>query len=119
MVENKNKPGYLGHLNDRCVTIGEVLRAAGYRTYQSGKWHVGHNRPHWPVDRGFDRSYSLITGGSNYFRIDPQQIAATLARDDQPITPAKDWYITDAITDNAVTFLDGHGRQQAPFFLYV
>src|SRR4026209_2603576 len=30
MVENKGKPGYLGHLNDRCVTIGEVLGTAGY-----------------------------------------------------------------------------------------
>src|SRR5687768_11797153 len=33
MVQNRVKPGYLGHLNDRCVTIGEVLGAAGYSTY--------------------------------------------------------------------------------------
>jgi arylsulfatase len=71
------------------------------------------------VDRGFDRSYSLVTGGSNYFRIDPTQLAPILARDDQRITPGKDWYITDAITDNAVAFLREHNGSEAPFFLYV
>src|SRR6478672_3121424 len=35
MVQDKGHPGYLGHLNDRCVTIAEVLGAAGYRTWMS------------------------------------------------------------------------------------
>jgi arylsulfatase len=115
MVEDKGHPGYQGHLNDRCVTIAEVLRPAGYRTYMAGKWHVGEDRPNWPVDRGFDRSYSLISGGTNYFRLDPGR---KLARDDKLITPDKDWYITDAITDNAAAFLHEH-KGDKPFFLYV
>jgi len=115
MVENKGKPGYAGHLNNRCVTIAEVLGVAGYRTYMSGKWHVGEQRPHWPVDRGFQRSYSLVSGGSNYFRLDPGR---TLARDDQRIEPEANWYITDAITDNAVGFLKEH-KAGEPFFMYV
>ena len=32
--------GYAGNLNQRCVTIAEVLKASGYRSYLSGKWHV-------------------------------------------------------------------------------
>ena len=32
---------YQGYLNDRCVTLAEVLGPAGYRTYMAGKWHVG------------------------------------------------------------------------------
>src|SRR5215468_9009789 len=32
MTNDRNRPGYTGDLNDRCVTIPEVLRAAGYRT---------------------------------------------------------------------------------------
>ena len=32
--------GYAGNLNHRCVTIPQVLKASGYRTYMSGKWHV-------------------------------------------------------------------------------
>src|SRR4051812_47528277 len=117
MVEDKGLPGYRGHLNDHCVTIAEVLRASGYRTLQVGKWHVGEHRPHWPVDRGFDRSFSLISGASNYFRLDPER---TMARDGQPYVPEGDgFYMTDAFTDNAIALLDQHGRADRPFFLYL
>jgi arylsulfatase A-like enzyme len=46
MTEDKGpeRPGYRGHLMDRCVTIAEVLKPSGYRTIQSGKWHVGHDK---------------------------------------------------------------------------
>ena len=40
MVTDRKQPGYQGNLNDRCVTIAEVLRGAGYRTAMAGKWHV-------------------------------------------------------------------------------
>jgi arylsulfatase len=116
MVQDRGQPAYRGFLNDRCVTIAEALKTAGYRTYMSGKWHVGEDRPHWPVDRGFDRSYALISGATNYFRLDPGR---KMARDDQPIAPGEGWYITDAITASAVSYLEGHRPQQAPFFLYV
>jgi chromosome partitioning protein len=63
-------PGpYQGYLNERCRTIAEVLKTAGYTTLMSGKWHVGESRPHWPLDRGFDRYYGLISGAANYFDI--------------------------------------------------
>lgn len=35
--ELRNKPGYEGHLNDRVVTLAEVLREGGYHTYMTGK----------------------------------------------------------------------------------
>ncbi len=34
--EQKGKPGYEGHLNDRVVTLAEVLRAGGYHSYMAG-----------------------------------------------------------------------------------
>lgn len=116
MVDDRRLPGYIGKLNDRCVTIAEVLKTGGYKTWMSGKWHVGEQRPHWPFDRGFERSYALVSGGSNYWRLDPGR---TLAKGDKRIEPPADWYITDAITDNAVQFVADHGQAEEPFFMYV
>ncbi len=116
MVNNLGKPAYQGYLNDRCVTIGEVLGGAGYTTLLCGKWHVGEERGHWPVDRGFARSYALVSGGTNYWRLDPNRI---LARDDERIQPPADWYVTDAITENAVTYLDEAASSERPFALYL
>ena len=123
MVENRGYPAYQGYLNDHCVTIAEALKPAGYRTLMSGKWHVGEDRPHWPVDRGFDRYFGLISGAANYF--DPTQdkapgVMRKMAIDDQSYTPPKEgFYITDAFTDHAVQFLDQYGRDEKPFFLYL
>jgi arylsulfatase len=123
MVDNKGHPSYQGYLNDRCVTIAEALKRGGYRTLMSGKWHVGEDRPHWPVDRGFDRYYGLISGGANYFDITKDKAATvmrTMATDDKPYLPPKEnFYITDAFTDNAVKFIDEYGRGSQPFFLYL
>ena len=118
------KPGaYQGYLNDRCVTIAEVLRETGYTTLMSGKWHVGEERPNWPVDRGFDRYYGLISGGANYFDITKAKrpgVKRNFAIDDQPFMPDKNtFFMTHAISDNAVRFLDTHGRRDNPFFMYV
>ncbi|MHC4260393.1 MAG: arylsulfatase [Planctomycetota bacterium] len=117
-------PGpYQGYLNDKCVTIAEVLKKAGYTTLMSGKWHVGEERPHWPVDRGFDRYYGLISGAANYFDITKAKregAARRFAIDDKPHMPPKEgFYMTDAITDNAARFIDEYGRKKKPFFLYV
>jgi len=120
MLGRTEYPAYQPFLNDRCVTIGEVLRTAGYRTIMVGKWHVGSERPHWPVDRGFDRSMSIVTGGSNYFRLDHPALKAVMARDDRSITPGGDrFYVTDAFTDAALDYLDEQKSSDQPFFMYV
>src|SRR5690348_5189811 len=40
MMEDKGYDAYRGELSPRSVTIAEVLKPAGYRTYAVGKWHV-------------------------------------------------------------------------------
>jgi arylsulfatase len=117
MVADRHTPSYQGYLNDRCVTLAEALKPAGYQTLMVGKWHVGNDRPHWPVDRGFERSVALIGSGRHYFMIPPGRVLARGAVPFDP--PARDFYLTDFFTEAALDFLDGAGREAKPFFLYL
>jgi arylsulfatase len=117
MVQDRGLPAYRGRLNDRCSTIAEVLKPAGYRTLMAGKWHVGETRPHWPTDRGFEKYFGLVSGASNYWRVDPGR---GMALDSEPYTPTdKNFYMTDAFTDHAVKFIGEYGRGPQPFFMYL
>ena len=118
------EPGpYQGYLHDTLPTLAELLGRAGYRTYMSGKWHVGERRDRWPHARGFDRFFGLIGGESSYFEpVAGQGEAVRMVRDDQPWSPpAHGYYATDAYTDAAVEFIAGHHRRHAgrPLFLYL
>jgi arylsulfatase len=117
MMDDRGVPGYRGDLNRQCVTIAEALRPAGYRTYMSGKWHVTRdlkNKHNWPLERGFERYYGIITGGSNYFN------PSTLVRDNTPIEPEGERYhLTDALSDQAARYIGEHGAGPQPFFLYL
>jgi len=102
-----------------------VLRTAGYRCYLSGKWHVGEFRPVWPVDRGFDHSYGLISGAMNYYDIRKSKspgLRRVFARDGERIDPpAESFYATSAFTESALGFLEGHrqSRRGHPWFLFL
>ncbi len=122
MMNDRGEDGYTGDLNDRCLTIAEVLRSAGYGTYMSGKWHVTRHdqgdglRHNWPRQRGFDRYYGILRGAGSFF--DPP----TLTLNNRPLpTPEGDYYFTDAVTDHAIAFVKEHRRARPgePFFLYV
>ena len=63
----KGKPGYETHINDRVVTLPELLRNGGYHTYMAGKWHLGHDKGNRPYDRGFEKTYSLMNGGASHY----------------------------------------------------
>ena len=126
MVGGKKPAGkrgpYQGYLNEHCTTLAEVLRTAGYGTYMSGKWHVGEFRPIWPVDRGFDHHYGLISGAMNYWNITltkKEGVRRHFARDGERYTPPSDgFYSTDAFTDQALDMLRKHPEDN-PFFLYL
>lgn len=47
------------------LTLASLLKSKGYRTHQSGKWHLGA-RPEWiPNAYGFDTSYGTLTGAAD------------------------------------------------------
>jgi arylsulfatase len=121
MTEDHKLPGYRGQLNRNCLTLAELLRLAGYRTYMVGKWHVSSDanmktaNGSWPLDRGFDHFFGTINGAGSFFA------PTTLTRDRAPIeAPKTGFYYTDAIADNACQFLDEHQKEHAerPFLLY-
>jgi len=59
--------GYEGYLNDRVVTMPQLLKAAGYHTYMVGKWHLGKAPDQIPAARGFERDFSLLDGAGSYW----------------------------------------------------
>ena len=122
MMSDRGYDAYRGDLNNRCVTIAEVLKTAGYSTYMSGKWHVTKSikpdgdKHNWPRQRGYDRFFGTIHGAGSFY--DPN----TLTRENTQIVPdSKDFYYTDAISDNAAKFILEHkGRSgDRPFFMYI
>lgn len=115
--------GYPGDLNRNCVTIAEVLKGNGYRTYMSGKWHISRSltspSDSWPRQRGFDQFYGTIIGAGSFY--DPN----TLTRENENIeneASEKDgFFYTDAISDQAVEYIKEHAKSnlEQPFFQYV
>lgn len=109
--------GYLGDLNQNTVTIAEVLKNSGYRTFMSGKWHVTKHiygpKDNWPVQRGFEEYYGILTGCGNYFH------PKTLTRNNTPIEPKPGYFITDAITDEAIQQIKTMQDDDTPFFQYI
>ena len=99
----KGQPGYEGYLNDKVTTIAQKLREQGYRTYMSGKWHLGARSE--PSKRGFDRSFTLIEGAGSHFDTSGYgEMAPTVTylRDGRPTELPDDFYSTDAYTDELI-----------------
>ena len=57
MVTDLGHPGYRGRLSENAATLAEVLRPAGYRTFMSGKWHVGTPDP---TRHGFEQWFGTL-----------------------------------------------------------
>lgn len=117
---NLGLPAYQGFLNKESLTLAEVLQSGGYSTILSGKWHVGDDKDQWPAQRGFERSFGFIGGASNYYEInDSAKADVKLYRNNKPYYLPRDKYLTEAITDNALGFLDEQSKEKKPFFLYL
>jgi N-acetylglucosamine-6-sulfatase len=92
---------------DGTTFFPERLQAAGYETAFIGKWHMGHTsaapRP------GFDHWVS--------FRGQGQYTDPTFNINGE--TVPQEGYMTDLLTDQALSWLDRQAGQEQPFFLYL
>ncbi len=131
--EVKDQPGYEGYLNERVVTLPEILSDAGYATLMAGKWHLGDNDLSRPDARGFEKSFALIPGAANHYGFEP------------PLSPAErpgllrttaglytengrfieelpeDYYSSDFFADKLLSYFSEMKEEgdERPFFAYL
>ena len=53
--EQVGQPGYEGYLNDKVISVAQLMKDEGYHTYLSGKWHLGLTPDQTPSAKGFER----------------------------------------------------------------
>ena len=117
------QPGYEGYLNDSVVTLPQLLKQSGYHTYMTGKWHLGKSPDKIPRARGFERDFSLLDGGGNYW--DMTNVTALTPRlvfteDGRYLNELpKDYYATRTYTDKMIEYIDSNRADGKPFFAYV
>ncbi|MDO8543037.1 MAG: arylsulfatase [Opitutaceae bacterium] len=107
-------------------TIAETMRANGYQTGMSGKWHLGSKPPQRPFDRGFDEYYGLMDGAVNFWnpaQPDPEFKGGkvrTFGHNDKLVKefPAG-FYTTDAFAEHAVATIKRFAREPKPFFIHL
>jgi len=94
-------------------TPASLLKAAGYETALTGKWHLGFLPEHGPIRHGFDEFYGILGGGVDYFshRAPPGK----LDLHEGNVTVNQAGYITDLLTDRAIQFV--RRRRATPFYL--
>jgi arylsulfatase len=104
------------------VTIAEMLKKVNYKTGIFGKWHLGDNYPHRPIDQGFDESVIHLSGGmgqvgdiTTYFKGDRSYYDPVLWHNGQK--QAYNGYCSDIFTQEAIKFIKEN--HQAPFFCYL
>lgn len=120
----RGKPGYEGHLNNRVVSLAEVLQAGGYHTYMAGKWHLGHEPASFPHARGFERSLSLLNGGASYWS-DMTGLAEVeefvkYVEDDKVLDKLPgEFYATRSFADSLIESIRENRGDGKPFFAYL
>jgi arylsulfatase len=115
--------GYAGNLTQNCATIPEVLQAANYRTYMSGKWHIASNLTEptdaWPMQRGFEKFFGTIIGAGSFYH--PNTLTRGNESADHEATDNPEFFYTDAISDQAAAYVREHASEagEQKFFMYV
>ena len=109
---------YIRAYNGRDATIAECLAQGGYSRYMAGKWDmvadIGGDSRKAPQARGFEHFFGTPMGCGSYFA------PIKLTRDGEPAEQeslAPGFYYTDAITDNAVQYIND-APPYKPLFLY-
>ena len=99
-------------------TMAELFRTGGYATGLFGKWHLGHDYPDRPMDRGFDKAVwfkgwgmqSEIEFDNDY--VNPRYLDGLTEK-----RAAK--YCTNLWFDEAMGWMQQQAAAKQPFFAYI
>ena len=120
----KGKPGYEGHLNNRVVSLAEILLDEGYHTYMAGKWHLGEELKYAPFARGFERSFSMLQGGASHWcdmagiQAAEQSVAKYVMGDKELTELPKDFYSSRSYADFLIDAIRSKIADKKPFLAY-
>jgi arylsulfatase A-like enzyme len=114
--EKMGQPGYEGYLNRSVISIAQLIKDAGYRTYMAGKWHLGLLPDQSPKAKGFEKSFSLLGGYADHFYPDPRYFS--FWEDDHYVKYPDGSYSTDLYTDKLLRFIKNDKKGNRPFFMY-
>ena len=117
------RPGYQGVLNNEVYTVAERLKGVGYKTYVTGKWHLGHSEDNLPSKRGFDRTYILDASGADNYEHRPylptQEFKPPWYKDGERIDLPDDFYSSRNLVDELIKFQEEEIEKQDPFFSFL
>jgi arylsulfatase A len=90
-------------LPEEIITIGEALKKAGYKTGYFGKWHLGDDANHHPLNQGFDEA----NVGAGYYNT--------------KFNPPREQYpekiISERLTEFSIDFIEKN--KNGPFLLFL
>ncbi|MGW8369316.1 MAG: arylsulfatase [Gammaproteobacteria bacterium] len=119
-----------GYIVPEAATVAQILRANGYRTSATGKWHLipedqqddsYPSRENWPSGKGFDNFYGWLTGWTDQWN--PSGRGMEMIEGDHPAREANPGgnHVSEAIVERAIDYLtEGFADSpEQPQFLYL
>ncbi len=101
-------------LNPDEITIAEIVKEKGYKTACIGKWHLGDQKPFFPINHGFDFFYGILHSHNQGSEECP---LAIFKQDSVVEKPVDIPLLTKKMTQQSIQFIKQN--KDSTFFLYL